>query len=151
MASDAGQAVQAPGPLGLRLTDPEREYIMRTRKSTGHAPAKTAAFYAERRVALTAANLAFKTMSERRTDFRQMRPGAERRAALIAWLSEGRSAGERRVVYVNRKYCPQVGRDRDLRYLLKRGVLVQRRANEGYSPSLGGRAGSFRSYLELAE
>ncbi len=79
-----------------------------------------------------------------------MQPGAARRAALLAWLHEGRAAGAPNLVFVNRKYQLST-RDPDLRMLLKKGILVQRRRNAGATGHpLAKRSGSFQTYLVLA-
>lgn len=123
---------------------------MRTKKGTGRLPEKGAAFYEERRQELAKQKESFLSRAKPQPDFRNMRPGAARREVLLAWLRDGLATGERRVVYVNRRHCLQLHQDRDLQLLLKKGVLRQRRQNAGFSPSLGARAGSFCTYLELA-
>lgn len=123
---------------------------MRLKKVSGRRPVKDDAFYARRRSELDALNSEFEQRRKRLRDFRDMRPGAARREVLMAWLREGRATGDVRQVYVNRKWQLQLHQDSDLQYLLKKGLLVRERRNQGYSPSLGARAGSFQTVLVLA-
>lgn len=123
---------------------------MRRKKMSGRPPVKDDEFYARRRMELEAQSCEFSLSRKRLRDFRDMRPGAARREVLLAWLHEGRAAGETRRVYVNRKWQLQLHRDSDLQYLLKKGLLTRERSNHGFSPSLGARAGSFQTSLVLA-
>lgn len=123
---------------------------MRLKKSSGRGPVKNEAFYARRRSELESMNNDFHKRRKGFVDFRNMQPGAARRETLLAWMLEGRATGDRRVVYVNRRHCLQLHQDADLRYLLKKGLLVRKRESGGFSPSLGRRSGSFHTYLELA-
>lgn len=84
-------------------------------------------------------------------DFRFMPPGAARRAALLAWLLEGRAAGEVRKVFINRRHVILLRHDSDLQRLLKKGVLCRGRENGGRCGVKNKRAGSFSTYLKLAE
>lgn len=54
-------------------------------------------------------------------DWRNMRPGAERRKAIIDHVLRNGS------ICVNRKYCPQIHEDSDLKTLLKKGTLKRER------------------------
>lgn len=123
---------------------------MRVKQKSALGLVKDAAFYKRRRTELDALS----TELQKRKgllDFRAMQPGPARREVLVAWLREGLASGERRVVYVNRRWCLQLHQDRDLQVLLKKGVLQKGRDNQGFSPSLGSRSGSFSTYLKLAD
>jgi hypothetical protein len=50
------------------------------------------------------------------------RPGRARREAILSLMK----AAERGI-HVNRRWCPQLGEDRDLAYLLKKGKLKRTR------------------------
>jgi hypothetical protein len=52
----------------------------------------------------------------------EMKQGVERRKMIIEYLS---SPGTN--IMVNRKYCPLLKYDRDLRYMLKKGQLVRKK------------------------
>ena len=55
-----------------------------------------------------------------------MQPGVERRKAILKMLADDPGS----YITVNRKYCPLLKYDRDLRYMLKKGQLV--RVRMGY-------------------
>jgi len=50
-----------------------------------------------------------------------MQPGVKRREAILKMLA----SEPNNYIVVNRKYCPLLKFDRDLRYLLKKGKLVR--------------------------
>lgn len=55
-----------------------------------------------------------------------MNHGVQRRKAIVQYLKLSEQ-GTMWGITVNRKYCPQLKHDRDLQYLLKRGILVRTR------------------------
>lgn len=76
-------------------------------------------------------------------DFRDLRYGPERRRLILLYLSTPSASGVRPRLPVNIKWCLSTQYDKDLRYLLKKGLLVQTRGARA-----GGKA---TTYLEARE
>lgn len=71
-----------------------------------------------------------------------MRYGAERREAILDHCIAGG------VVYINRRYQPQMSTDPDLKYMVRKGILKQGRTG-GRCRKIWKESGSHTSYLYL--
>ena len=71
-------------------------------------------------------------------DFRYLRYGPERRRRILTYLSTPSASGALPRLPVNIKWCLSTRHDIDLRYLLKKGLLVQTRG-----PRVGGKATTY--------
>lgn len=75
--------------------------------------------------------------------------GARRRQLLLEWLSGTDPEGGERRIYVNRKWQANLV-DPDLQYLLKRGLLIQRRQGGGRQHPMNRSSRTRQSYLVRA-
>lgn len=73
-----------------------------------------------------------------------MNPGVSRRAAIVEYLKENG------FTYVNRSHCPQTWQDPDIRYMLKKGIVVLKRQTM-FSWGSGGKGRYCVSFIVLRE